>query len=84
MAGNVEALTTLAGFLNPAAWAAIPFQTPSLVGKTLYHGGKAARGITDITSFAGKRTKGLLDINPTRINTLSSVLNAINTTKDEE
>ena len=84
LAGNVEALTTLAGFLNPAAWAAIPFQTPSLVGKTLYHGGKAARGITDITSFAGKRTKGLLDINPTRINTLSSVLNAINTTKDEE
>jgi len=84
MAGHVEGLTTAAGFLNPTAWGAIPLQTPSLVGKALYGGGRVAKGITNITDLPGKYTKGILGVNTTRLNTLSSILNAANKSIDEE
>lgn len=46
LAGGIENLTALGGFANPAYWAALPLQTPRIVGETLYGGGRAASGLS--------------------------------------
>jgi hypothetical protein len=38
----VGGATFAAGFYNPAIWAALPFQSPRLMGEAAYYGGKAA------------------------------------------
>jgi len=75
LAGAGELATVLGSFYNPAALAALPFQTPKLVGMSLYKAGQAGAKLSDIGKKAG--------INATRANTLSSILNAINRTKEE-
>jgi hypothetical protein len=75
LAGAGELATILGSFYNPVALGAIPFQTPKIVGMSLYKAGQAGAKLGDIGSQVG--------INPTRANTLSSILNAINRTKEE-
>jgi len=66
LAGGVENLTAATGLLtNPAYLAALPFQTPRLVGEGLYYGGKAARKLSDIGKTTG--------LNAGSINALSNL-----------
>ena len=76
LAGTVENASTLAGLVNPAFWAAIPFQTPRLVGEGLYAGGKGARAISKLSKKTGL-TSG-------KANALSDLLQNINKVKEEE
>ena len=67
LAGQLENATALGGVLsNPAYLAAIPFQTPRIVGEGLYAGGQAARGISNVA--------GGLGLNPARTNALADLL----------
>jgi len=75
LAGAGELATILGSFYNPVALGALPFQTPKLVGMSLYKAGQAGAKLGDIGSKVG--------INATRANTLSSILNAIKRTKEE-
>ena len=66
LAGGVENLTAATGLLtNPAYLAALPFQTPRLVGEGLYYGGRAARKLSDIGKTTG--------LNAGSINALSNL-----------
>ena len=75
LAGAGELATVLGSFYNPVALGALPFQTPKLVGMSLYKAGQAGAKLGDIGTKAG--------ITATRANTLSSILNAIKRTKEE-
>jgi hypothetical protein len=76
LAGPLEAATLLSGIVNPVTLAAIPFQTPRLVGEGLYAGGRAAKGISKVGEYTGA--------NPTRVNTLADILNAGKTQNEEQ
>ena len=83
LAGGVEGMTALGAFANPYTLAAIPFQTPRVVGEALYYGGRAAKGlsnIADVTGLNPRNTNALADLlytdqqtNPNRIE-LSNML----------
>jgi hypothetical protein len=54
LAGVGEGMTAATGLLlNPYALAALPFQTPRIVGEGLYAGGRGARGISDVANRVG-------------------------------
>jgi hypothetical protein len=66
LAGGVEGMTALGALANPYTLAAIPFQTPRLVGEGLYAGGRAARGLSNIADVTG--------LNPRNANALADLL----------
>ena len=66
LAGGVEGMTALGAFANPYTLAAIPFQTPRLVGEGLYAGGRAAKGLSNIADVTG--------LNPRNANALADFL----------
>ena len=76
LAGSVENLTAVGGLVNPTVWAALPFQTPRVVGEGLYYGGRAAKGASYIP--------GSGTINPSRANTLADILYYTSKQKKEE
>jgi hypothetical protein len=75
LAGTVENASTLAGLVNPAFWAAIPFQTPRLVGEALYAGGKGARAISKLSQKTG--------IGQKKANAIADLLQNINKSQEE-
>jgi len=77
LAGNVENLSALGGvFYDPTMLAALPLQTPRLVGEGLYYGGRAAKGVS-------QAAKGL-GLNPQRANTLADILYVNEQNKEQE
>jgi hypothetical protein len=66
LAGGVEGMTALGALANPYTLAAIPFQTPRLVGEGLYAGGRAASGLSNIADVTG--------LNPRNANALADLL----------
>jgi hypothetical protein len=71
MAGTVEGANALYGmFSNPAALAAIPLQTPRLVGEGLYYGGRAAQGLQNAAGGVG--------LTAPKANALADLLNVQN------
>jgi len=76
LAGTVENASTLAGLVNPAFWAAIPFQTPRLVGEALYAGGRGAKAISKLSKKTGLTSE--------KANALSDLLQNINKAKEEQ
>jgi hypothetical protein len=66
LAGGVEGMTALGALANPYTLAAIPFQTPRLVGEGLYAGGRAARGLSNVADITG--------LNPRNANALADLL----------
>lgn len=66
LAGGVEGMTALGAFANPYTLAAIPFQTPRLVGEGLYAGGRAAKGLSNVADVTG--------LNPRNANALADFL----------
>ena len=66
LAGGVEGMTALGAFANPYTLAAIPFQTPRLVGEGLYAGGRVAKGLSNIADVTG--------LNPRNVNALANLL----------
>jgi len=76
MAGTLEGATGIASLTNPMFLAAIPFQTPRLVGEALYAGGKGAKQLSKVSQKTG--------INAKKGNAISSLLNANQQSKDEE
>jgi hypothetical protein len=66
LAGGVEGMTALGAFANPYTLAAIPFQTPRVVGEGLYYGGRAAKGLSNIADVTG--------LNPKNLNALADLL----------
>ena len=71
LAGGAELGTLLASLSNPSYLAALPFQTPALVGRGLYYGGKAAKAaqLAQLRNLAAQKAdqalgeKSLEDIN---------------------
>ena len=59
-------LTALANPTSPYTLAAIPFQTPRVVGEGLYAGGRAARKLSDFADVTG--------LNPRNANALADLL----------
>ena len=76
LAGTVENASTLAGLVNPAFWAAIPFQTPRIVGEALYAGGRGAKAISKLSQKTG--------IGQGKANAIANILQNINKVKEEE
>jgi len=76
LAGTVENASTLAGLVNPAFWAAIPFQTPRLVGEALYAGGRGAKAISKLSQKTG--------IGQKKANAIANMLQNINKTQEEK
>lgn len=76
LAGTVENASTLAGLVNPAFWAAIPFQTPRIVGEGLYAGGRGARAISKLSQKTG--------IGQGKANTIADILQNINKAQEEQ
>jgi len=72
MAGTLEGATGIASFANPQYLAALPFQSPKLMGMALYGGGKAA-----------KVAKGM-GFSQSRTNALADLLNVYNKAKENE
>jgi hypothetical protein len=72
LAGTAELGTMLAGMANPTYLAALPLQTPALVGRGLYYGGKAAKAANEF------------GITPGKANALSNLLNVTQKTKNQE
>jgi hypothetical protein len=66
LAGGVEGMTALGAFANPYTLAALPFQTPRLVGEGLYAGGRAAKGLSNVADVTG--------LNPRNANALADFL----------
>lgn len=66
LAGLAETGTQIAAFSNPYTLAAIPFQTPKLVGQGLYYGGRVGRKLSDIADVTG--------LNPRNANALADFL----------
>jgi hypothetical protein len=66
LAGGVEGMTALGALANPYTLAAIPFQTPRVVGEGLYYGGRAARGLSNVADVTG--------LNPRNVNALADLL----------
>ena len=66
LAGGVEGMTALGAFANPYTLAAIPFQTPRVVGEALYAGGRAAKGLSNFADVTG--------LNPRNANALADLL----------
>jgi len=66
LAGGVEGMTALGALANPYTLAAIPFQTPRLVGEGLYAGGRAAKGLSNVADVTG--------LNPRNANALADLL----------
>jgi len=76
LAGTVENASTLAGLVNPAFWAAIPFQTPRIVGEGLYAGGRGAKAISNLS----KKTS----IGQGKANTIADILQNVNKAQEEQ
>jgi len=66
LAGGVEGMTALGAFANPYTLAAIPFQTPRVVGEGLYYGGRAAKALSNVADVTG--------LNPRNANALADLL----------
>jgi len=66
LAGVAETGAQIAALTNPYTLAAIPFQTPRLVGEGLYAGGRAARKLSDFADVTG--------LNPRNANALADLL----------
>ena len=75
LAGAGELATLLSSFYNPSVALALPFQTPKLVGMGLYKAGQVGEKLARVAKPIGA--------NATNVNTLSSILNAINRTKED-
>jgi hypothetical protein len=82
LAGTLEGATGIASFANPAYLAALPLQTPRLVGETLYAGGRAGKKATDLAEKINKYSN--VKVNPKNINTLANLLNANEKIKEEQ
>jgi hypothetical protein len=76
LAGTVENASTLAGLVNPAFWAAIPFQTPRIVGEGLYAGGRGAKAISKLSKKTG--------IGQGKANTIADILQNVNKAQEEQ
>ena len=76
LAGTVENASTLAGLVNPAFWAAIPFQTPRLVGEGLYAGGRGAKAISKLSQKTG--------IGQKKANAIADMLQNVNKSQEEQ
>jgi len=71
MAGTLEGATGLYGaMVNPAALAAIPLQTPRLVGEGLYQAGRVGQPVVNAANRIG--------FNPATANTLADLANIQN------
>jgi hypothetical protein len=69
LAGGVEGAAILGALANPTSpytLAAIPFQTPRLVGEGLYAGGRVGRKLSDFADITG--------LNPKNANALADLL----------
>ena len=75
LAGLGELGTLISTFYNPYTALAIPFQTPKLVGMGLYKAGQVGEKLAKVAKPIGA--------NATNVNTLSSILNAINRSKED-
>ena len=60
MAGTVEGMTAVSGLFNPAALAAIPFQTPRIVGEGAYLAGRVAKPISQAGQAIGMTPENAL------------------------
>lgn len=60
MAGTVEGMTAVSGFFNPTALAAIPFQTPRIVGEGAYLAGRVAKPISQAGQAIGMTPENAL------------------------
>jgi hypothetical protein len=76
LAGTVENASTLAGLVNPAFWATIPFQTPRLVGEALYAGGRGAKAISKLSEKTG--------IGQKKANAIADMLQNIKNSQEEQ
>ena len=61
LAGTLEGATGIASFANPQYLAALPFQSPKLMGMALYGGGKAAKAAKNI-GFTQSRANALANL----------------------
>lgn len=75
LAGGVEGMAVLGALSNPYTLAAIPFQTPRVVGEGLYAGGRAAKGLSNFGQATG--------LNPTNANALADLLYIDQQTKEK-
>ena len=75
LAGTAENFSTLGGFLHPGLWAALPFQTPRIVGESLYAGGKGAKAISKLSKKTG--------IGQGKANTIADILQNVNKAQEE-
>ena len=76
LAGTAENFSTLGGFLHPGLWAALPFQTPRLVGEGLYAGGRAAKAVSKLSKKTG--------IGQGKANAISDILQNVNKAQEEQ
>jgi hypothetical protein len=76
LAGTAENFSTLGGFLHPGLWAALPFQTPRIVGEGLYAGGRAAKAISKLSKKTG--------IGQGKANTIADILQNVNKEQEEQ
>jgi hypothetical protein len=67
MAGTLEGMAGVGGLINPLAWAAIPAQTPRLVGEAAYKLGQVAG--------PASRMMDRIGVTPAGANTLMSIYN---------
>ena len=82
LAGTLEGATGVASFANPAFLAAIPLQTPRLVGEALYAGGRGAKKASDVANKINRYTN--VKVTPQSVNTLADLLNANEKIKEEQ
>ena len=76
LAGTAENFSTLGGFLHPGLWAALPFQTPRIVGESLYAGGRGAKAISKLSKKTG--------IGQGKANAISDILQNVNKAQEEQ
>ena len=76
LAGTAENFSTLGGFLHPGLWAALPFQTPRIVGEGLYAGGRAAKAVSKLSKKTG--------IGQGKANAISDILQNVNKAQEEQ
>lgn len=76
LAGTLETGTGIAALSNPAFLAALPFQTPRVVGATLYGLGKGGRAISNLSKKTG--------IGQGKANTIADILQNVNKAQEEQ
>jgi len=76
LAGTLETGTGIAALSNPTFLAALPFQTPRVVGAALYGMGKGGRAISKLSQKTG--------IGQGKANTIADILQNVNKAQEEQ